>query len=182
MVNINTLKQYHGSDGVDKALSTHISLRPETVVQLLLHCLVIRGLVHDYSVQGHHLPLFVQRCALISAMVLNWYRDQKEHIFGGEEDGIIPQSLETQYPTSERAPETKVQLKDWANRMCPEDPFTLLIRDGSSREKLHAMLDADDSISSICGSLKGSICANVTSSSWMRSLEILENNEIGLAC
>ena len=180
LVDINSLKRHHGADGVDEALSTEISLEPKIAVLLVLHSLVIRGLIHDYSVRRNHLPLFAQRCALTAAMVLNWYRDQGPQVFEGQDNGPTVQGLGTVYPTSEGRSPAKLQFKDWVGRIDLEDPFTLLLRVGPSRERLQAMLDADDSISSLCSSLRRSDCANAISSSWMRSLEILENHKMDL--
>lgn len=181
LVDRDAIERYHGSEGIQTAQSTHISLPPAVVVELVLHCLLVQCLVQKFSHGRHHLPIFVSRCALHAGMVLNWYQDQKRDLFGIQRNtsgaGGGPDEVGVNEPFCGSSP---VRFEDWTSELNPADPFVILIQKQSTREKLQSMLDAEDVIFSMATALQQSNGVHGKDSSFARCLEILANYEMGL--
>ncbi|KAH7143557.1 hypothetical protein EDB81DRAFT_884165 [Dactylonectria macrodidyma] len=156
LVDRDAIERYHGSEGTQTAHSTLISLPPAVVVELVLHCLVVRCLVQKLSHDQQ--------------------RDFDVHK-NTSETGGAPDEVSVPVPVCGSPP---VRFEDWNNELNPANPFVMLIQEQSTREKLQSMLNGEDVIFSMAIALQQSSSVHGKDCSFTWCLEILANYEMGL--
>ncbi|KAF4985764.1 hypothetical protein FDECE_16333 [Fusarium decemcellulare] len=176
----DALERYHGSEGVQMAQSTYISLSPATTVVLVLHCLLIRCLVEKCSRGGHYLSVFVPRCVLLAGMVLNWYHDQKRGIFSIKSHGNTSGLEEVSNADTARSEPGAIIFEEWTDQLNSANPFVILLQEQATRDELQSMLDAEDVIFNMQMSVQKSNGSQGRYNNFLRCLEILANYEMGL--